>query len=242
MPRGHEDWGWSDRAQLLAPLSDLGELAARLGTIANYDRLGNVLFMDAFDDGLTAWEITVGGADSSVQPVTNIAYHGTASACLVGGSTLVGFAQITKSISSYLLTSVGVQYMFNVPTPNDSIQINIGYYLSDNTYLYQIRLYETDNTIKYLDSDGNYQVLTQHNIEAGHDYIWHTIKLVCDLEKRMYMKLVLDANVYQMSGIGCYPVGVVGIPHVRSSIAVFSRSGHNDRIFVDNVVFTINEV
>jgi len=52
MAHGTPDWGVTASKKTIYSLHDMGELAVRLGSIVSFDRRGDVIFSDSFQNGL----------------------------------------------------------------------------------------------------------------------------------------------------------------------------------------------
>ena len=50
MASGHPDGGEGGETQIIHTVQDVGELAARLGSVSAYFRSGNVVWFDDFED------------------------------------------------------------------------------------------------------------------------------------------------------------------------------------------------
>jgi len=52
---GTPDWGVTAGARTVYQMTDLGELAVRLGSIVTHDRRGDVIFLEDFEEGMGRW-------------------------------------------------------------------------------------------------------------------------------------------------------------------------------------------
>ena len=59
MPRGQADFGQYAVKEVSASISDMGEVAARLGSIDIYDKRGDVVFFDNFEGAFLRWNRSV---------------------------------------------------------------------------------------------------------------------------------------------------------------------------------------
>ena len=57
MAHGARDFGIYAPKETIVTIEDLGELAVRLGSPVNYDRKGDVVWVDGFEDGIDKWDI-----------------------------------------------------------------------------------------------------------------------------------------------------------------------------------------
>lgn len=70
MAHGYPDYG-NDPLALALQVTDLGELAARLGSPYNILRSGKVIFIDTFDDGITRWKQILNTGASIIHSSSN---------------------------------------------------------------------------------------------------------------------------------------------------------------------------
>ena len=71
--------------------------------------------------------------------------------------------------------------------------------------------------------------------------LFHTMKLVVDMEKKVYGRLILDDTSYSLAAIAALAVADVTIPAVRFRVNLIGRAGNNDLIYVEDVILTQNE-
>ncbi|GAI49683.1 unnamed protein product, partial [marine sediment metagenome] len=62
MSRGQPDYGSSAVKEVAGTLADMGELAARLSSIVEYDRRGDVVYLDDFEEPVLKWSPLAAGA------------------------------------------------------------------------------------------------------------------------------------------------------------------------------------
>ncbi|GAH83946.1 unnamed protein product, partial [marine sediment metagenome] len=70
MPRGQPDFGMYASASTIGSVSDLAELAVRLGSINIFDRRGKVIDFDDFEDVRKGWEFELLGGATAVRAST----------------------------------------------------------------------------------------------------------------------------------------------------------------------------
>ena len=91
MAHGTPDWGVTAGAVTTYQVTDLGELAVRLGSPISHDRRGDVIWWDDFECTLNKWQTVANGAGSSVALSDARARNGRYSALLISGSAVVDF-------------------------------------------------------------------------------------------------------------------------------------------------------
>jgi len=73
---GAPDWWGTEQTSTVHLVQDVGELAARLGSIVTFDRRGNVIWLTSFEDGLQGTSFGVDHVDSKGTLSTNRALGG----------------------------------------------------------------------------------------------------------------------------------------------------------------------
>lgn len=241
MPHGRPDWLLTSATRQTFPLTDLGELAARLGSIVTFDRRGDVVFLDGFEDGLIKWSQATSGTGAAVAVDTANARNGAQSIKLTGGSDTGRSAQITHRQPVQLLGSVGVEVSFYYDSQNDNLSIQVTLNDGQGTWDFEVRYTQSTSLLEYLDSGGAFQTLDDSKVLTQLSKQFHTLKVVLDMSTMTYRRVLLDSSAYDLSGIGG-SAGVVGnSPEVTATVRQLSRAGSNDALYVDDAIFTQNE-
>jgi len=241
MSIGHPDYGQSSPTRVIAPVSDLGELAVRLGSIAAFNRAGNVLLLDDFEDGIVGWGTELTGAGSSVAVDTAAAYRGAKSVLLTANNgAAIGIAGINKFIVAPEIKSVGMEYTFAFGTEYSSLSI---YLLADNgaqRQTFEFRLNYGTGTVQVFNVSAYATVgtLALFSNDSNH---YHTIKVVCDPENGAYVRAMIDFLDFDLRNYAPQVVSLVGMYAQQTRFLFRSRSGQTDTCRVDNFIYTINE-
>ncbi|GAH57763.1 unnamed protein product, partial [marine sediment metagenome] len=124
---GKPDWGMQVKSTVYT-LDELSELAVRLGSEVFFDRRGDVLLIDNFENGRTMsfWEKD--GAGSEVVITADHARSGGYSTKLVGGSTDDLYADISYRLTYPVVSKFGFETHFSIPTQFDRIEFTVWYY------------------------------------------------------------------------------------------------------------------
>src|SRR3990167_1185649 len=152
MTRSYPDWGRSAPVATVAPLADLGELAARLGSINTYDRRGNVAWLDDFEATLNKWGTGGDGTGNAVAISTSRARHGAQSVKLTTGSTGAKESEIFHPEAYPVLGKYGIEYSFVLGSSALYQDVILVHYNGANSYIYQIRYDKGANQLQIVDS------------------------------------------------------------------------------------------
>ncbi|KKL21016.1 hypothetical protein LCGC14_2449700, partial [marine sediment metagenome] len=196
MPRDLPDWGALSAQATVYEVTDMGEMAVRLGSIVSHDRRGDVIWFDDFESGLSKWAASVFGAGSVVDLSVEQARHGRFSARLVAGSDDAKRCWITHRSAFAVLSRFGIEVSFNLATDIDLLQIY--YYLYNGTQLTLavIQWIDATDTLQYLDDAGNWVTFATGVKIIQRDNLFHTGKLVVDAINNQYVRFLLNNVEY----------------------------------------------
>jgi len=223
------------------PLADMGELAARLGSMVTYDRRGEVIWMDDMGTGSGKWIDTPYGAGASIKWVPGNVRMGHYAVEMIGGSDGVQLAQLKTYFPLFHLGRAGLELGVAFFTEFDKFELKLT--RSDGTTRYRgsIRLDRTNSQIAYLDEDTNYQSIASLANPVNLYGVFHACKLVVDFNTNEYVRFLYNETEHDLSGIPLHKTDATTIASFRVALLLYSRSGQNDRANVDYVIITGNE-
>lgn len=201
MPHGQADFGMYAVKETVAGLSDMAELAARLGSPVIFDRRGDLIWLDDFTHDLTNWEVEA-NTNETATIVTEQSLNSGFSCKLLCNTTEATLVQLSRSNPLPVTSRLGLEIAF---TLNQYVQ---AFYIVwtcsyGKFYAYgMVYLNIKDGTIEYYDETGEPAVLrTDLNLRT-HGVIWHCLKVVFDSATHKYTRLLLDDLEYDMSALG----------------------------------------
>lgn len=220
------------------------ELAARLWSINTYDRRGNIVFMDNFDEPVIKWNPIEYGGDSSVALSTLYSRVAGNSVKLFVDTGLDFYAAIYKYIPLPIETKLGMEASFTIPTDIDRVGITFGLYTGnelhesgffysrteDKLYLYNVAI---GTPIDIVASDVN---------PFASNFLFHNMKLVIDYNTKKYLRVMFDNKEYDVSDVAYK----VTSPHHWGTSLVIGLWAINNNVgtpvvYVDDAICTQNE-
>lgn len=241
MGHGLPDFGATSAPVTTYGLDDLGELAARLGSIVTYDRRGDVVFLEDFESGLAKWEASLGGVDGDVYLSMEDARSGLLSVCLLTPSADELNAMILRAAALPSLTATGLEVSFLLASDIGTVDLVISLY--DGVYYnyWGGRYDASGERVQYRDSAGDYQdVESPYSLSLAYS-MFHTFKLVCDPVTHCYRRVLLDGKQWNLPGVE----GAWGeddrAPYVWVAVIYTGSEGANWGLWVDDVILTHNE-
>ncbi|KKN10521.1 hypothetical protein LCGC14_1035660 [marine sediment metagenome] len=222
-------------------LSDLGELAARLGSPLRFDRRGEVLWYDQFDHGLAPWTSASFGTGGAVKISIVDTFMSPYAALLTAGSSSLRAADLSKSIQQASLGKWGFEVAVAFLSDWDYFEIVITIRDGVDFYVATVRLSLTDNELQYSDSAGVFQKVDDLLDLTTSPPTYQILKLVFDLSTPEYSHIRLGPTEYSLSGIAMKKTAGSSSAQFWARIRLKGRAGENDTAQVGHVIFTGNE-
>jgi hypothetical protein len=222
-------------------LSDLGELAARLGSPLRFDRRGEVLWYDQFDHGLSPWTSAAFGTGGSVAISTTDTFMSANAALLTAGSSSLRAADLSKSIQQASLGKWGVEVAVAFLSDWDYFELVITIRDGVDFWVATVRLSLTDNELQYGLSGGGFQKVDDLLDLTSDPPIYQIIKLVFDLTTSEYVHIRLGPTEYDLSGVALNSSAGSTKAQFWTRIRLKGRAGENDTCQLGHVIFTGNE-
>lgn len=241
MAHGAPDYFNVNPMELFYSLSDLGELAARLGCPSKIDRRGKVIWYDDFTNGDGAWE---------KDPAPAGGYIGTAIAPSLSPG---GALRLNAGTDRYAVASARV-YLMPPLTARYGIEwswTHSRWAVFQTMYITMVRnLRGYDFMVWYMPMTG--QVFVQgtgtpsrevYVFSGGPAYmsIYHNYKLVLDNEALSGVRLLIDGRYVDISDyrFSTYVSTYQDMLSVELSITNYTSGGNE--MYVDNVIYTMGE-
>ena len=241
MVHGNRDYFSSIPLSTMYSMIDAGELAARLGSIVTFDRRGNVVWLDGFEEGIAQWERLGSGADWNVNISTVTAMSGGYSCQIKPHSAGSLYAGIERAHYALREGIIGFELCFCLGQYIANFNVYVIVYQNGLQLSYWVKYQQSDRAWYYLNSAGTYTKLFNSDDLATADMLWCRCKLVFDTKDKVYVRFLMNDKEYSMSGIACPVVEYEHRSLVLLGISVFGEAGHSPASYVDNIILTVNE-
>ena len=219
----------------------LAELAAVLSPTNRFDRRGDVVFWDSFEDGLGKWTAEISGANSAVEITSLNSRYGGLACKLTAHATAGDYAGISSAINLSQTTPIGLEYSFSQTLGNVYIELWLLYFTGTKKFYGKVRYNRTTATLQYLNSlDVWTNLSTTLNLYASSD-IAHTWKLVVDPSTGKYVRLLIDSNAFDLSAYSLLSANDTTEPAILPNLYLTNNSTTLRSIRVDDIIITQNE-
>jgi hypothetical protein len=219
----------------------LAELAVRLGSIVTFDRRGDVVWFDDFEDNINKWHVGTDGTPGEISLSTDTARNGAKSAKLISPSTNGYSTYMNKYLPLLIATNTGFEFSWAEGSDLDRFYITLTFRQAAYEYRFRIKYNVSQERIEYYNSDGDWVILHPRIWARTWLYHWNTWKIVVDYENLKWKRILANEFTFDMEGIAPY-VGTGGLPHfTAASITAVSGAAGSKTLYVDDAIITQKE-
>lgn len=217
------------------------ELANRIiyDTPMSYDRRGEIVWADNFEDNIAKWNYSWTGAGGSAALSSEAAQSGGKSAKLVTGTTAGGANPLGRYFPTPIKSKIGAEVCFSLGSNIRYFQFAIQPQLEGKSYAAIVRYLPQDNLLQYYDENLTWQTLSIIDL-FEHVTIFNNLKLVIDLGTSRYVRCMLNGQSFDISHAKIYTAaGSDAMWPVYIQIAPDDAA--NRVVYIDNFILTQNE-
>lgn len=219
----------------------VGELAARLGSINTYERRGNVVWMDDFEDAPLKWRTDTQGAGAAVARDTASAYRKGHSLKLTTGNATDDYAGVIHDSYVPHTTKLGWECAFALGSVIKTFDIGASIKDGADAYLAYLRYAASLDKLQIRTGVGTYTDIATSVVLFEEDIGYHIWKLVIDWDTKYYLRAYLDGVEYDISAYQIPSFTQVVTPRMETSIYAYSPANANRYVYVDDFILTQNE-
>jgi hypothetical protein len=219
----------------------LGELAAVLSPAKKFDRRGDVLFIDDFEDGAAHFSTALVGTGAAVAITSAESNVGGFAAKLTGGSDSSRYAEIFYRTPVSAGLRMGAEIAFRLGSDIQYVVLEFWFYDGVKRHQAGLRYVTADNKWQYGDIYTTWQTLKTGVDLAAEAHHFHPVKLVINTETDKYVRALIAGEQIDMSTYDFYTVADTTEPALLTMIDAYSNSGKNGWMYVDPVIITQNE-
>lgn len=248
MVKGRPDWV---RTTTLKDIRDvfgnipevsMGELAARLNSVNYFERRGEVVFLDDFEDSTLKWYADGVEAGWSVLRSNVTARDKNYSLKLTTGAQALDYVYARHN--NYLPTStrLGFENSFVLGSDIFAILTSLHFFDGTNEYYGQFEYLPPTDDLRIKIGVDKYFVLETDLDLKEEDYTFHTWKLVVDLKEGKYVRGFLNNKEYNLSAHDLLIDESPDIaPYMYVMLYVINYHAGAVYAYIDNVIYTQNE-
>jgi len=241
MPRGQPDYGAYQAKRVTATLADMGDLAVRLGSIVEYDRRGDIVYLDDFEDTIFKWNGVATGIGYVRLDSTHVK-SGSQAVILYTDAAIGNIATLSKRFTRLGTERLGIEIRFSEMNPGCDFYFLISYW--DGTLGYRARLWYDQSTqnlyVESIPAVGWVLVANVGRLRIGEN-LWYPVKLVVDFINHQYIRVLYSDVEYTLPPIALPTFGDVGGVWLMAHFQLINIVAANHNAWVDDFILTQNE-
>lgn len=241
MPRGQPDYGVYQQKTVGATLADMGELAARLGSIDSYDRRGDVVFLDDFEAPILKWETAVAGTEYVILDNESVK-SGSQAAKIHVAAVAFSNPDMHKSVFSLGSARQGAEFHFSKIENTYTIEFHLIHYDGTNFHWGEIHFNNGTGELRVTGLVGAGYIVASGLVLPSLDHCYIPLKFVTDHLTGKYVRVLFGGVEYDISAFNL-ATGLDGrAPQDFVRIEVMDAGGAIAAdLWVEDFILTINE-
>lgn len=241
MPHGQPDYGLYTQKKTVYGLADLGEVAARLGSVCTYDRRGDVIWFDDFESGIERWLKMGPDAGESAVWSPERASNGGFCYKLSTAAIADNYVEVVHHEAYPVLSKIGFEVSFTYYDDQMIYLFKLNLGTTPTNYNAHIRYNATTEKIEIFDA-GVWRERAS-GVELFHNtYLFNTMKLVVDFEApKKYARLIFNEVEYDISDYTPRSFSPGTGPTLGINVRVTTEENVAKIVYIDNAIITQNE-
>ncbi len=218
-----------------------GELAVRLGSIASFERRGQVLAMDDFESALTKWTTITTGAGATVRLWLAAARSGVVSLRALSSATNGQETGVERSIPFNLQSKVGLEVSSVIPPAGCYVVLYLTVYTGAAAIQARLRYLTSTATLQIWTGAGVWTSLTPTVSALTGGINWSTLKLVVDAVTGKYHRVIFNGTQIDASAYSPPSPASGTAPNFYISARVATNESAAVAALFDDAILTQNE-
>ncbi len=240
MPRGQPDFGQYSSETYVAGLSDMAELAVRLGSIVIFDRRGKVIDVDDFEGVVLKWTpVTIG--NGAVVFDSTYPKSGSQGLKLTSGDGANQHGTIQKGFTPLFSQRLGLEFVFSSPSADTYFVLQISYFDGTLSHLAGIRFDFNAQKIAYQSTFFAYTDIIDTEAFYTSNFFYFPVKLVVDFATGYFVRLLFGGVEHDLSSYPIFSQADATNPNIKYTIAHRYRAAAGSDIYIDDVILTEDE-
>lgn len=222
-------------------LDDMAELAERIGAVQSIDRLGDVIFIEDFGDGLSHWNTATAGAGTTVTESGAWSSSGGFSAKIHLPADVTANAKIYKALPFPVTSKIGLEFCL---TSDEHAEVFIGYmtfYTNTLKISYALKFDIPGGKVYYLSPLGTWVLVSTEVYVSYASGIFHRGKYVVDLTKLIYYRYKTATGAVKLSDLSPFIIADTTRAHLYTEFYFQGSAAGEIDVYLDSIIITQNE-
>jgi len=227
--------------EVTASISDMGEVAARLGSIVTYDKRGDVVEFDNFEEPVLRWSpFSPGTGYIRLSSDYHAIKSGSQGLELKTDAAAGSNAYMLKNLAVLGSRRLGLELSCNPGNVDLILHLQMDYNMEGKRYVAYTDFNIETGIVRLQTPDGLIEI--EEIPAAGMmSNLWHTVKLVVDVDTGYYQRFLFDSSEYDISDRAIYSPDPGAFNLVVVEIGIENIPAAAATCYVDNYVLTMLE-
>jgi len=233
-----------DSSDAWGRLASIGnaEMAARLGCISKYDRRGNVLLMENFEEGMGGVQISYTVPIDNVFLDPYLAHSGGYSVRMDTDALIGDIAQMYIAKTWIAAGKIGLEAVFAMPKKDATIELTLSRYSGARLVRGAIKYDPDAEELSYRVDLVNWAMFAEDVRLYTTHVNWHHLKFVIDVTGEMYVRCLYQNEEHDLSTHALYAANAPAIPpHYVINVVTTNVTGAAASVYVDDIIATTAE-
>jgi len=239
--RDYPDFGVSGLENTQVTITDMSELAVRLGSINRFDRTGVVIFEEGFQYGIGRWIQNSSAEDNYVVPSANYFSIVPYAALLATTDDLNVYSGIYTRLPIPYTSSMGFEWHVKFYDEAMLFYFWVQLYTGSVEYRVVFRIDVEDKRIDILAKDEKYHIVYTDELNFGSDSPFHVFKVVVDFVNEIHIRMVIDGVDVDLTDYPIWTDTEDTSPHLYLYFSNNPGPSTINRIYLDNIIITMDE-
>jgi hypothetical protein len=221
------------------PVTDLGELAVRLGALQRFDRRGDMVYATSFEDAGASWaKSSTGGGYLTAS--LRVARTGIFSMLSQLGPAANDVNVLAQTFQVPLLGKIGLEATMNhlVATGN-TFDLGIDYYNGTRITRFLQRYRLNTGDVQVLKADNTFVTVLNVGSVTGFLGAWRSQKMVVDLATLRYERTLFGAHDVDVSAYSGRDIGATALTSIDVRIVGTDEGASAFQVqVIDDIILT----
>lgn len=222
-------------------VSDMAELAVRLGATSSCDRWGRVAFRDSFDCGTGDWTGWVNTSEHKATLLAQGARSGGYCASLWWDGAAYTEVALLMLRDWAIESKVGVEMYFHPRSNVLQYGFSGSFYSGATKYFFAIRWDTVDDVIEVLNAANQLETVQDVVYTYGLPRTWRALKIVMDPIAAEYVRGQWGPLTFNARGIALRTLTSQVEPHITMFAYGSGEAGSSGEIWLDDFILTVDE-
>jgi len=218
------------------------ELAARLGSIVTFDRSGDVIWLEDFEDGIHRAEIDLSGLGATVEWSAERSLRGVYALKMTAGSDASRYAEVKGYLPFPALSRIGYEAATTTDANTEQIEAYIHLYTGTMMLEWGFKFVAATTAVSLITLGGVWVPIFSGALPYFETRLFNLSKLGIDPSAGTYYKMVTGPITMPIAAVPCN----VTVPdltqmHLELFYKITSKPATNAVVYIDSMIMTQNE-